>query len=127
MNEAQTKSLSETNPSKIDWRTTRIRQQYMVQKKKFYTKILSISCFEWDESYHLILVSCDVRFLFQWDFTVPTGSTIGLYLLSLQTDNKVKADDSGGFLEELSSYNHAFLLKICCTALQACNKLIHSV
>lgn len=33
MNEAQTKSLSETNPSKIDWRTTRIRQ-----KKKFIPK-----------------------------------------------------------------------------------------
>lgn len=59
MNEAQTKSLSETNPSKIDWRTTRIRQ-----KKKVYTKILSISCFEWNESYHLILVSCDIRFFF---------------------------------------------------------------
>ena len=38
MNEAQTKSLSETNPSKIDWRTTRIRQQYMVPKKKFIPK-----------------------------------------------------------------------------------------
>ena len=64
MNEAQTKSLSETNPSKIDWRTTRIRQLYVVQKKRVYTKILSIICFEWDESYCLILVSCDLRFFF---------------------------------------------------------------
>lgn len=126
MNEAQTKSLSETNPSKIDWRTTRIRQQYMVQKKNLY-----------QNTFHKLLwvgwiIPFNIGFLwrsvfFQWDFTVPTGSTICLYLLSLQTDNKVKAEDSGGFLEELSSYNHAFLLKICCTALQACNKLIHSV
>lgn len=62
MNDAQTKSLSETNPSKIDWLTTRIRQQYMAQNKKVYTIILSISCFQWDESYCLILVSCDLRF-----------------------------------------------------------------
>lgn len=36
----------------------------MVQNEKVYTIILSISCFQWNESYCLILVSCDHRFFF---------------------------------------------------------------